>query len=428
MLTGLFPHNHGEIHNDTGHPFDRETYLDILAENGYRNYYYGKWHAGPGTAFDHQCQGFNYPSYNNPYTKPEYKDYLKKQGLPEPEIDVERVFQQWGNKNIVVRNGYRQEANWCNEHASGIMTTPNETHEAFFLAHSACERLKELAASDDQSPFNLRVDFWGPHQPYFPTQEYADMYDPAAIPEYPSFSDRLENKPDIYRFEANNPMNEDRRLIVPNPLPWAEWQTVLARCYAQSTLIDAAGGMILDTLEELGMADNTLVIWTTDHGDAIACHGGHFDKDSYLPEEMVRIPCAMRLPGRIAAGQVSESLVGSIDFGPTMLNAAKAAYTEQVDGDSLLPLAEGMADTWRQEIVCETHGHCVKHVGRAVITDRYKYIANGPQLDELYDLKEDPYELTNLVTSPEHAAILVDLQERLRQWQETTGDSADVIV
>ena len=146
MLTGVFPHNHGEIKNDTNHPFDREVYLDLLASAGYRCWYYGKWHAGSGTALEHGCQGFSYPSYNNPYTKPEYKDYLKRRGLPEPEILIERSF--WGpvigGKPNLMRAGerYRQDRAWCNEHASGLMLTPDDTHEAFFLANLACERLK----------------------------------------------------------------------------------------------------------------------------------------------------------------------------------------------------------------------------------------------------------------------------------------------
>lgn len=89
MLTGLYPHNHGELINDEDHPYDKPVYLDILHENGYDNYYYGKWHAGPGTALDHHCSGFNYPSYNNPYNKPEYKEYLERNGLPEPVIHIE---------------------------------------------------------------------------------------------------------------------------------------------------------------------------------------------------------------------------------------------------------------------------------------------------------------------------------------------------
>ena len=92
MLTGLFPHNHKEIHNGTDHPYDREVYLDILSEQGYRNYYYGKWHAGAGTAYDHACEGLSYPSYNNPYNKPEYLEYLAQRRLPEYEVVIQRSF------------------------------------------------------------------------------------------------------------------------------------------------------------------------------------------------------------------------------------------------------------------------------------------------------------------------------------------------
>ncbi|MEM8863407.1 MAG: sulfatase-like hydrolase/transferase, partial [Chloroflexota bacterium] len=80
--------------------------------------------------------------------------------------------------------------------------------------------------------------------------------------------------------------------------PWSEWQKMLALCYAQITLVDEAGGRILAKLDELGLAENTLVIWTADHGDALACHGGHFNKRCYLPEEVMRVPLAIRWPGK----------------------------------------------------------------------------------------------------------------------------------
>ena len=423
MLTGLFPHAHGEVHNDTNHPYDREVYLDALAAAGYRCGYYGKWHAGGGTALDHGCEGFSYPSYNNPYTKPEYAAYLERRGLPEPVVRIEREF--WKVGELGDDRLYRQQGAWCNEHATGILQTPDDTHEAFFLANLACERLRELAASDDARPFALRVDFWGPHQPYFPTQRYADMYRPEEIGEYGNFGDTLEGKPEIYRLEINDPLHENRRLRQPSALPWREWQKVLARCYAQVTLVDAAGGRILDALDELGLADNTLVIWTTDHGDAVACHGGHFDKASYMPEEMIRVPMAMRFPGRVPAGRPSERLVSLIDVAPTMLDAAGLAFAQPVHGRSLLPLAAGRAENWREDLMVETHGHHQEHVGRALVTDRYKYVANDADLDELYDLREDAFELRNLAGEASHADALADLRARLARWREGTGDEAE---
>ena len=158
---------------------------------------------------------------------------------------------------------YRSEGDWCNEHASGITVTPKETHESFFLANLACAKLRELAKSDDDRPFHLRVDFWGPHQPYFPTKEFADLYNPEDIPMYGNFMDDLVEKPAVYRREWNTPLHKDGKMVLPSPLPWSEWQKVIARAYGHITMIDAAGGMILDTLDELGLGDNTIVIWTT---------------------------------------------------------------------------------------------------------------------------------------------------------------------
>jgi len=428
MLTGLFPHNHREIKNNANHPYDREVYLDLLAEAGYRNYYYGKWHAGPGTAYDHACQGFSYPGYNNPYTKSEYKVYLEKRRLPVPEIFIERSF--WppvlnsGEVNPM-REGelYRQERRWCNEHGCGVMLAPTDTHEAFFLANLAMQKLRELATSGEKRPFTLRVDFWGPHQPYFPTQEYADMYIPEDIPEYGNFCDVLSDKPEIYRSEANFPMGRDDRLVIPSPLPWSEWQKVLARAYAQVTLVDAAGGLILDAIEELGLSENTLVVWATDHGDGLACHGGHFDKRSYMPEEMVRVPLAIQWPGRIPAGQVSDALASNLDYAPTFLDAAGTGFSGPVDGMSLLPLVCCETSEWREDLMCETHGHMEDHVGRLVVTDRYKYVANAGQKDELYDLEVDPYELNNRVDDPIMTGVLEDMKTRLESWRARTDDA-----
>ena len=425
MLTGLFPHTHGEIKNDTNHPYDRELYLDTLAANGYRSHYFGKWHAGAGTAHDHGCEGFSYPSYNNPYTKPEYAAYLADRGLPEPAVRIERSF--WARPAMRPGQLYSQREAWCNEHATGILVTPSDTHEAFFLANLACDKLREIAAHASPEPFALRVDFWGPHQPYFPTQEFADRYDPEQIPEYGSFRDDLATKPEIYRTESNRGISRGRKIIQPCPLPWSEWQKVLARSYAQTTLIDAAGGRILDTLDRLGLAQNTLVVWTTDHGDAVACHGGHFDKASYMPEEMVRIPLAIRFPGLIPPGQASDRLVSNLDLAPTLLDAAGLTFGQPVHGASLLPLCAGRDEPWRDDLLCETHGHGENHVGRLVVTRRYKYVANQGQMHELYDLERDPFELTNLIDDPGHQPVLADLRARLANWQQRTGDPRAVL-
>ena len=133
MLTGLFPHNHKEIKNETEHPFDREVYLDILAKEGYKNYYYGKWHAGPGNAFKHNCEGFSHHGYGGPYNKPEYREYLKKYGIKRPKIFIEHMF--WKPLSLFalyfgVKVGklYTPKKRWASEHAIGAIQNGKEGH------------------------------------------------------------------------------------------------------------------------------------------------------------------------------------------------------------------------------------------------------------------------------------------------------------
>jgi arylsulfatase A-like enzyme len=431
MLTGLYPHIHGELTNTSFKPFKYDTYLDILAENGYKNYYYGKWHAGSGTAHDHQCEGFSYPDFNNPYDKSEYKKYLKKIGLPEAEIEIIFSFMdpRWKlTQQLGIEEGkiHHIKGEWSLEHAVGLMTTPKETHEAFFLAHLACEKLKEIAESNNEKPFHLRVDFWGPHHPYYPTKEFLNLYNPKDIPIHPNFTIDLNTKPKIYQYDKNYPISERGKLIQPNPLPWPTWQKILSYCYAQTTLVDQAGGMIIDMLDKLGLSENTFVIWTTDHGDAVACHGGHFNKDCYMPQEMVRIPMAVRYPGKVAPNQKSEKIISNLDIPSTFLDLAGAKFSHNDHSRSLLPLFYNPNAKWEKDLMIETHGLFHRHVGRMIVTNRYKYIWNDGDMDELYDLKDDPFELNNLISKDKYSEILEDLKRRLNVWRQKTNDNITI--
>lgn len=429
LLTGLYPHNHGNYYNYSNSPYDRELYLSKLAHSGYRCFYFGKWHAGAGSALDFDCEGFSLEDYGNPYITAEYQQYLRRNNLPPAEHRVEYVFDSFVMNrefpDLKAGAAYRSERYWCGEHATGITTTPKETHEAFFLADLACEQLEKLAAADDDDPFHLRVDFWGPHQPFFPTEEFADMYDPEDIPVYGSFSDSLAGKPDIYWQDPHDKLtDDDGRFVTPSKIRWDEWQRIIARAYAHITMVDAAGGLVLDKLEELGLTDNTLVIWTADHGDALGSHGGRFDKGSYLTEEVLRVPLALRYPGEIPAGQRSDALVSGVDIAPTILDAARLQFERPVDGESLLPLATAIKSKSRPSLLVETYGHGFGAIelGRAVIKGQYKLIAYQHHNSELYDLAADPYELVNLYEHPLHKTRASELEAELREWLRKTKD------
>ena len=425
LLSGLYPRNHGNRFNYSDAPFKEECVLDLLAGSGYRSWYFGKWHAGPGSALNHGCGGFCPEAYGNPYITDEYASYIHEAGLPAAAHRVDGFL--WAEHSLRqfpklrVGNNYRCDSFWCGENAYGTTTTPKESHESFFLADLACRKLGELARDRDDQPFSLFVSFWGPHQPHFPTREFLDLYEPEQIDEYPSFRAKPQDRPSFYHHVLQPLGDERHELKSPNPWPWEEWRRILHRCYAHISMIDAAGGKILDRLDELGLSENTLVIWTTDHGDAIASHGGLWDKGSYMSEEVMRVPLAIRLPGRIPAGIKSGDLVSGIDIAPTILDAAGMRFSGDVDGRSLLPRA-GARDSathgegdWRRELPFETAGHGWGNLveARGIYAGDYKYIRSEGYPSELYDLSTDSYELVNLAADPAYADIAAGMSRRL---------------
>lgn len=425
LLTALYPHNHGQTDNSFETPVDsHETYMDVLMRAGYKNYYFGKWHASGGTPADLGCQGVFAKGYGNPYRQPEYLDYIKAKGIPPSAMLVEKNLGKEGwIDEIKEGKEYDFSREMVNEALSGILQGPKESHEAFYVSDLACHQLEQLKENADGSPFMLRVDFWGPHQPYHPTQEYADLYPPESITEYPSFNEDLSEKPDSYRFDTARGNQSSCQLSQPNSMPWNEWQKVLSRCYGHITLVDEAAGKIVDKIKELGMDLDTLIIWTADHGDAIACHGGHFDKASYLPEEVLRVPLVISTPKGCNGGKVVSVPVSNVDIPVTIVAAAGLKFRKPVDGENLLPYLEGGRNLGRA-VMTETFGHLEPWFARAVIKGAWKYIWNDGDMEELYHLSEDPYELNNLARRNGYQDKLTEMRILLKKLLEKTRDKS----
>jgi len=251
------------------------------------------------------------------------------------------------------------------------------------------------------------------------------MYPDFHIEKYGNHDDTLEGKPGTYHRERNVPLGENDLLIQPSTMPWEEWEVLIRYCFAHQTMIDAAGGIILDKLHELGLDKNTLIIWTTDHGDGLACHGGHFDKGSYMCEEVLRIPFAMKWEGVIPAGQVKNELISTIDFPVTLLDAAGLSFTKnRVDGKSILPLVTGKSVEWREDLMSETHGHGYGEdvMARVIRYRNWKYVITKDDIEELYDLEKDVFELHNLAQDSKFQNVMEDMRARLAKWQSETQD------
>ena len=182
-------------------------------------------------------------------------------------------------------------------------------------------------------------------------------------------------------------------------------------------------GRLLGGLEELGLAKNTLVVYTSDHGDMCGGHG-MVDKHNVMYDDVVRVPLVARWPGRIVPGITCDAFVSSsLDLAGTFCEVAGARAPDTFVGKSLLPLFEGAQDNGRQDILAMYHGNQFGLYSERMVRDRrWKYVWNPTALDELYDLDTDPGELTNLATSPEHRGELARLRGRLVAWMEQIGD------
>ncbi len=425
LLCGQYPHSHRNFHNQNETAFISPTYLTYLAQAGYAMYSFGKWHAGPGTAHEHGCKGFSLPGYGNPYTTETYDQYCRQLDISKASHTILTKF--WNNDTSGhfpdLHEGnpaYQCIGSWCGETAFGITNGDKRAHECFFLSSLAQQTLQKCADHPEQ-PFYLRVDFWGPHQPYFPTQEYLDLYDPSLIVEYGNFRDTLEHKPKTYR-RMNQPIaDESGQMVIPSVFDWEQWQRFLQIAYAQTTMVDEAIGTIIDTLDHLGLAENTLVIVTSDHGDALASHGGMFDKGSFMTEETIRIPLILRYPGHLAENTHCDNLVNTLDILPTLLDLADLEKPSELDGESLFHCLEGQA---REEMLLESYGQGYrdKKGCRTLITKTHKYTCNEEDIDELYDLESDPYELTNLSSDPKFHLLKEDLARRLLHQLTRTND------
>ena len=441
MVTAVTPNLHGIINNETSiqPSSEQDTIYDVLLANGFDTdniYFYGKTHYSGGLSGDtpintYGIQGWAITGYGQPYTKTEYKNYLKRNNYfgstyrtPVMRMGAEQLN---ATPNLVAGElKDLAEMRLITGHLYGILEAPKEFHETYFLADMVVSQLEEIAKSGSDEPFIMSVNMWGPHHPCSPTQEFLDLYTDengvigGDIPEYPSFLDDWQNRPVVYAWDNQGTVNPG--LETPNILNWETFRTYLAIAYASATMTDDAIGRILDAIDELGFDENTVVIWTADHGDALASHGGHSGKETYMIEEVLDIPMAIRSPDYTdLAGTVNTSFVHTADVPVTMLDVLGLSFPDKVSGMSMLDLIEGTAEP-RPYLVSQTNGlHSETHA-RTVYFGKYKYTSYLNDMDEMYDLEKDPYEMNNLIFDSAHQGIIGLMQDMLREWQSENGD------
>ena len=408
LLSGLYPHNHGALFNTgTLLPFDEERtgqgtelYPRRLEEQGYQLGYSGKWHAGLApTAQSIGFQGFGPRGYGNVWNSPEYRSYLERRSLPLPQRHVE--FYSSGDP---IHRG----------DVSGWLSGSIEAAPMHFVAETALDLLRQFVQGDH--PFFLTCNFWEPHAPYLPTEDYKDRYDPSDIRPWPSFKDDLAGRPLIHR--------KHREIIsaAAAQADWETWAQVIARYYAQASMVDAEVGRLVAELKRLGRYDDTLIVFASDHGETIGIHGGAFDKGAMAYEEVYHIPFMIKLPGNAHAGETRDAFVSLLDLTDTFCQVA-GTNMSRTDGRNLLPLLDDARCDWRDDFVAEFHGHRVAYAQRILWWRKLKYVLNFADVDELYDLEQDPAELRNVIWESRYAEELAEMRARLLANLQASGDT-----
>ena len=405
MLTGLYPHNHRMIHNNdwpdplggiSDLPDNIRLISQYLISAGYNCGYSGKWHCGrekvPST---YGFVGMDVPNYGNPYRTKEYADYISSRGLKKPELIYS---EKRGTVEV------------------GTLSGPVEACAPHFVVEFAIDLMERFSEERGRTgkPFMLFVSFWGPHHPYFVPEPYASMYDPEDIELWPNFHDKLLNKPYVQKRFLNTwgEPNEDI------------WRKAIAKYWGFCTFIDAEIGRLLDALKEMDLRNETVVIFSTDHGDMTGSHGGFWDKGPFMYEETYHIPIIIHWPGVTQEGRKCDKLVSNVDLATTVLDIAGVPLPDNLDGRSLVPLLHDPNAEWPDDLMCEFHGHRFPYPQRMLRWDHYKYIFNTGDRDELYDLETDPYEMVNLIDDPIMIDMIKECRRRLAEWIHKTKDSS----
>lgn len=412
FFTGLYPSRHGvwnNICNDQalsrGLKPGVRLWSEDLAAAGYALHFSGKWHVSVEESPADRGWVEHFVSagkgVHHGRTWEEYRRLAEtsRQGDKETRGEGE-----------ILRPGYGTYRLYA---AGEIEETAALRHDEIALA-KALDVLPQLAAGEQ--PWCLFVGLIGPHDPYIVPQKYLDMYDGADVPLPLSYGDELTDKPAIYRR-----MRETRF----GQLTEREVREAIRHFWAYCTYLDDLFGRLLAALEATGQRDNTLVLYTSDHGDYCGEHG-FFAKGIPCFQGAYRVPAVMRWPAGIAdPGRREDAFVSLADFGPTFLEVAGIAANRHFSGASLLPfLRREQPTTWRDEIHTQCNGVELYYTQRSVMTRDFKYVFNGFDRDELYDLRGDPHEMRNLADDPACEPIKREMCRRMWRFAYRENDAA----
>jgi choline-sulfatase len=290
---------------------------------------------------------------------------------------------------------------------AGIADVSNQLDYDDDVGHHAVRKLRDLARTSDPRPWMMTVSFTHPHDPYVARREFWDLYDHESVP-MPSIGELPDDEIDPHSRRLRRVIAADRTEVTDEQIRVARHAYL-----ANVSYVDHHVGKLLDVVECHGMADDTVVVFTADHGDMLGERGLWY-KMSYF-ENACRIPLIVRMRG-VDGGSSNRSHVSLLDIAPTLLDLAGSERPEAMDGTSILPLLDGATDPGRV-VVGEYMGEGAVAPIFLIRRGRWKFVWSRPDGAQLFDLEADPLELCNLVGDLDVTDVVADFTtEVLRRW------------
>ncbi len=468
IMTGRMPSLHGARQNGIPLSLNATTFVEIMRSAGYDTALIGKCHL-QSISGNPPTIGMPEPD-SNKLQPPEhlreaerswpsrgrYDQELRSTWLNDPEFEITLPYYGFNHVELAVGHGdevvghyYR----WLKQrHADADSLrgpknqlpgnnyvapqawrtrVPEELYPTAYVAERTIKYLENYSRTERSKPFYLQCSFPDPHHPFTPPGRYWDMYDPEQIILPPSFNSAerpiVAHLQELYDERAQNKSNRDGQRTF--AISEREAHQAIALTYGMITMIDDAVGSILGWLKTLRLDEDTVVIFTSDHGDFMGDHQLLL-KGALHYRGLVRVPFIWHDPAGETHGLVNSGLCGTLDIANTILDRAGLAGHNGMQGISLLPAVNG-APTGREALVIEEHqrrgymGFKNNFRARTLITKQNRLtIYQGVDWGELYDFDADPYEQNNLWNEPIGQTRRHEMMEQLARKLMELADSS----
>ena len=406
IMTGLLPHNHGVLEVSHGRDEDQcrlrddnAHFAQRLLENGYSTAYFGKWHVERSNCLE---------DFGWQLNRVKSDEHVKYMGVGDDGgLPVDPELSRWFEGPV---KGYNRILHY------GVTDVPPQERYAHKTVDEALQFLEKTQSEAAKKPWCACVSFSEPNEALVVSRETFNQYEVESIELPKNLRDDYSGKPNLYRREGAISKGKSDE----------EWRMALACYYGRVTEVDAQLGRLLDWLDDSAQMENTVVIATADHGRYVGSHG--FDAHNFGAfEEIYRVPLTIAGPN-IKSGVETQAKVSLPSLCPTILELTDAKEISELDGRSfadVLQNPDGKEGDYGSTYG-EYHGTRFPLCQRILWDGDWKFVFNGFDFDELYDLKSDPAEMHNLAAHPDQQERVEYMMAEIWKRAKESGDKTIV--